>query len=129
MLEPWIVGDTTADAVAGHLYDTGRGYPAATLGVARAAPAAHVPAAEAPASRAGEPLVHGAVVALDPDRAAAAFEALDCYEGDEYARVTICTVAGLRAAAYSWVAPLTGCRPVAGGRWTARDGPARDGPA
>ena len=56
VLAPWVVGAARADAVAGRLYDTGRGYPAATL----RAPAAGV--------------VHGSVVTLDPARAEAEAE-------------------------------------------------------
>jgi gamma-glutamylcyclotransferase (GGCT)/AIG2-like uncharacterized protein YtfP len=103
VLEPWVVGEPVADAVAGQLYDTGRGYPGATFG-------------------AGPNLVHGRVVLLgEPD---AALAALDRYEGDEYARITVRTRAGVDVAAYAWTAPLTGCRPVPGGRW--RDPEAHD---
>jgi fatty-acyl-CoA synthase len=101
VLEPWVVGDPTTDAVVGQLYDTGRGYPAATF----------------PPNDPYRNLVHGNVVTLDPDRASAALEALDRYEGPEYARVAVRTQAGLEAVTYAWVAPLTACRPVAGGRW------------
>ena len=80
LLEPWTVGEVTADAVPGVLYDTGRGYPAATF------------AADAPA------LVHGVVVQLDPGRADAALAALDRYEADEYGRVTVRTRAGVDVA-------------------------------
>ncbi len=97
VLEPWVIGDPGPDAVAGRLYDTGRGYPAATF---------------AP----GADLVHGSVVVLG--RPHAALVALDRYEGDEYARITVRTRAGVEVAAYAWTAPLTGCRHVAAGRWT-----------
>jgi gamma-glutamylcyclotransferase (GGCT)/AIG2-like uncharacterized protein YtfP len=97
VLEPWVVGDPGADAVAGQLYDTGRGYPGATFD-------------------AGPHLVHGTVVTLGrPD---AALAALDRYEGDEYARITVRTQGGLDVATYAWNAALTGCRLVPGGRWT-----------
>jgi gamma-glutamylcyclotransferase (GGCT)/AIG2-like uncharacterized protein YtfP len=96
VLEPWVVGDGEPDAVAERLYDTGRGYPGATFG-------------------AGQDLVYGVVVVLaQPD---GALTALDRYEGDEYARITVGTRAGLDVATYAWTAPLTGCRLLADGRW------------
>lgn len=106
VLEPWVTGPGEADAVAGRLYDTGRGYPGATFA--------------AGAERA-ESLVHGVVVALDPDLVPAAFDALDRYEGPEYRRIEVRTEAGRTAAAYVWIAALEGCRPVPGGRWDEPD--------
>lgn len=102
VLEPWVTGPAQVDAASGCLYDTGRGYPGATFGAG----------AERP-----QTLVYGVVVTLDPDLVPAALEALDRYEGPEYARIEVRTRAGSTAAAYAWIAPLTGCRPVAGGRW------------
>jgi gamma-glutamylcyclotransferase (GGCT)/AIG2-like uncharacterized protein YtfP len=96
VLEPWVVGAPDADAVPGRLYDTGRGYPGATF-------------------EPGAGLVHGTVVVLrEPEVALAA---LDRYEGDEYARITVRTRAGVDVASYAWTAPLTGCRLVDDGRW------------
>ena len=100
VLEAWVVGVPRVDAVAGCLYDTGRGYPAATFAPDRTGP-----------------VVHGTVVSLDPGRAPAALAALDHYEGPEYERIVVRTEAGVEAATYAWIASLTGCRPVAGGRW------------
>lgn len=99
VLEPWVVGDPQPDAVRGILYDTGRGYPAATF------------------SAGADDLVLGHVVTLDEDRAAAAQDALDRYEGHEYRRVVVRTESGLEVATFAWIAPLEGCRPVAGGMW------------
>lgn len=113
VLEPWVVGESRADAVTGRLYDTGRGYPAATFDP--------VPDSEGPGR-----LVHGTVVTLDPARATAALDALDRYEGHEYRRIAVRTDAGLDVATYAWTAPLTGCRPVGGGRW--RDRPQDETP-
>jgi gamma-glutamylcyclotransferase (GGCT)/AIG2-like uncharacterized protein YtfP len=101
VLEPWVVGEPVADAVAGRLYDTGRGYPAATFETLGS-------------------LVHGTVVTLDPARAPAALDILDRYEGHEYERISVRTETGLDAATYVWIAPLTGCKPVPGGRWKDR---------
>jgi gamma-glutamylcyclotransferase (GGCT)/AIG2-like uncharacterized protein YtfP len=97
-LEPWVVGTPQPDSVPGRLYDTGRGYPGATFA-------------------GGGNAVHGTVVTLDPERARAALEALDRYEGPEYERISVRTQAGVDAATYAWIAPLTGCRAVATGRW------------
>ena len=101
VLEPWVIGPGEVDAVTGHLYDTGRGYPGATF-AAGAGP---------------ESLVHGIVVPLDPALGPDAFDTLDRYEGPEYRRIDVRTQAGRTAAAYAWIAPLAGCRPVPGGRW------------
>ncbi|MDP9335511.1 MAG: gamma-glutamylcyclotransferase [Actinomycetota bacterium] len=102
VLEPWVVGEPLADAVAGWLYDTGRGYPAAVF------------------LDEGRSLVHGTVVTLDPAAASVALDTLDRYEGPEYERISVRTETGVEAATYVWIAPLTGCRPVAGGRWRDR---------
>jgi gamma-glutamylcyclotransferase (GGCT)/AIG2-like uncharacterized protein YtfP len=110
VLEPWVTGTPAADAVPGHLYDTGRGYPGATF------------LAEGETGS----VVHGMVVTLDPGRETAALRALDRYEGPEYARVTVRTQAGITVAAYAWIAPLTGCMPVNAGRW--RDLPQAETP-
>ena len=101
VLEPWVVGAATLDAVAGRLFDTGRGYPGATFEPG--------PVDEA------HGLVHGSVVVLG--RPETALAALDRYEGDEYARITVRTAAGIDVATYAWTAPLTGCRLLADGRW------------
>ena len=98
VLEPWVTGAPEPDAVPGRLYDTGRGYPAATF-----------------AADGSE--VHGIVVTLAPERAAAALVALDRYEGDEYERITVRTQRGLDVGTYAWIAPLTGCRLLDSGRW------------
>jgi gamma-glutamylcyclotransferase (GGCT)/AIG2-like uncharacterized protein YtfP len=99
VLERWTVGTAEADAVAGVLYDTTRGYPAATF-----APDAAT-------------VVHGAVVELDPARADAALAALDRYEGREYARIVVRTAGGIAAQTYVWIAPLDSCVPIGSGRW------------
>jgi gamma-glutamylcyclotransferase (GGCT)/AIG2-like uncharacterized protein YtfP len=105
VLAPWVTGTPYQDLVAGALYDTGRGYPAAVFGDADADAAAAVGT------------VHGYVVELDAARAAEALAALDRYEGGEYERVTVRTAGGVEVTTYAWIAPLTTCRPVAGGRW------------
>ena len=99
VLAPWTVGEPVADAVPGVLFDTGRGYPAATFAVASAE------------------VVHGVVVAIDPAREADGLAALDRYEGPEYERVTVETVGAVRAFAYAWIGGDPAGRPVPGGRW------------
>jgi gamma-glutamylcyclotransferase (GGCT)/AIG2-like uncharacterized protein YtfP len=101
LLAPWTTGVTWPDAAPGALYDTGRGYPAATF------------SADAPG------LVHGVIVELDPTRAAAALAGLDRYEGDEYTRMSVRTRSGIDATTYAWTAPLDGCVALADGRWAA----------
>jgi gamma-glutamylcyclotransferase (GGCT)/AIG2-like uncharacterized protein YtfP len=102
VLQPWVTGTLHSDAVAGCLYDTGRGYPAATF------PAG----GDATGS-----VVHGVVVALEPLRTDDALRALDRYEGAEYRRVRVRTEAGTECETYTWIATLDGCRPVPGGRF------------
>lgn len=99
VLERWTIGTPHADTVPGVLYDTTRGYPAATF------------SPDAPT------VVHGVVVELDPDREAAALAALDRYEGGEYARVAVCTAGGIEAQTYTWIASVGSCVPIAAGRW------------
>jgi gamma-glutamylcyclotransferase (GGCT)/AIG2-like uncharacterized protein YtfP len=99
LLEPWTVGAPEPAAVPGTLYDTGRGYPAATF-------------------EPGSPgLVHGVVVALEASGSEAALDAMDRYEAHEYARVEVRTASGLPAVAYAWTAPMDVCTAVPGGRW------------
>jgi gamma-glutamylcyclotransferase (GGCT)/AIG2-like uncharacterized protein YtfP len=99
LLERWTIGAPVVDAVRGQLFDTGRGYPAATF------------SGDAP------DVVHGVVVDLDPARIDTALRTLDRYEASEYDRVTVRTVAGRATLTYEWVASLNGCVAVAGGRW------------
>jgi gamma-glutamylcyclotransferase (GGCT)/AIG2-like uncharacterized protein YtfP len=108
VLAQWATGTPCADRVAGILYDTGRGYPAAVFADAGFGD---------DDAAISEGTVHGYVVELDPARATEALTALDCYEGSEYARVTVRTAGGVEVATYAWIAPLNGCRPVADGRW------------
>jgi gamma-glutamylcyclotransferase (GGCT)/AIG2-like uncharacterized protein YtfP len=105
VLAPWATGTPCEDRVAGVLYDTGRGYPAAVFG-----------GTDAEGRRTGR-TVHGYVVELDALRSADALAALDHYEGEEYERITVRTADGVEASTYAWIAPLQGCRPVANGRW------------
>ena len=114
VLEPWVTGAPEPDAVAGRLYDTGRGYPAATF-LSDGDDLVHGGLVHGGLVHGG--LVHGMCVTLAPDRADAALVALDRYEGDEYERITVQTLRGLEVATYAWTAPLTGCRAVETGRW------------
>jgi gamma-glutamylcyclotransferase (GGCT)/AIG2-like uncharacterized protein YtfP len=108
VLEPWVVGAPRPDTVAGCLYDTGRGYPAATFTADPEAAGSVVH---------GMGVVHGIVVTLDPSRSEAALAALDRYEGSEYRRIPVRTEAGEECETFTWIATLTGCRPVPGGRF------------
>ena len=114
VLEPWATGEGVADAVVGRLYDTGRGYPAATF------------SADCEGDQAG--IVHGTVVTLDPGRDRAALRALDRYEGHEYERITVRTRSGIDVATYAWIASLRGCRRLVTGRWGEPPEPETRGP-
>jgi gamma-glutamylcyclotransferase (GGCT)/AIG2-like uncharacterized protein YtfP len=100
-LQRWCTGEPRPDAVPGLLYDTGRGYPAATFAAAATG------------------LVHGVVVEIEPRRAGEAMARLDRYEGPEYERIEVRTTAGADVFTYAWIAPLDGCVPVPDGRWRA----------
>jgi gamma-glutamylcyclotransferase (GGCT)/AIG2-like uncharacterized protein YtfP len=69
--------------VAGALYDTGRGYPAACF------------------DDDGE--VPGWVLTIEPSAHARLLALLDRVEGDEYRRVRVATVDGRSVEAYDWV--------------------------
>jgi gamma-glutamylcyclotransferase (GGCT)/AIG2-like uncharacterized protein YtfP len=84
--------------VPGRLYDTGRGYPAATFAAG------------------GGPVVGVVLVLGDPD---AALAHLDEFEGEEYERVTVRTSAGDEVLTYAWRAPLAGLALVPGADWAA----------
>jgi gamma-glutamylcyclotransferase (GGCT)/AIG2-like uncharacterized protein YtfP len=95
--------------VAGRLYDTGRGYPAATFG------------------RRDDELVHGVVLTLLVD--GTLWERLDAFEAEEYERVVVRVGGGAGGGeggagggdagvfTYDWRAPLDGLVPIPGGRW------------
>jgi len=132
VLEPWTVGVPRLDAVAGRLYDTGRGYPAATFGD-RPPPADQTGVVEGQTGvvegqtgvvegqtgvvEGQTGVVEGIVVTIDPARAEEALAALDRYEGAEYRRVAVRTRGGVEAAAYDWIAPIDGLHPIPGGSW------------
>jgi gamma-glutamylcyclotransferase (GGCT)/AIG2-like uncharacterized protein YtfP len=82
--------------VRGRLYDTGRGYPAAIF---------HAAGTE----------VGGYVLTLwDPETTLAH---LDSFEGHEYVRKEVETVAGERVWSYEWQADLAPLRLLDGGIW------------
>ena len=93
LLAPYVTG-SRRNAVSGHLYDTGRGYPGAVFG----------PVQE---------LVHGWCCTL----ADAPLGEIDAFEGDEYERITVRCTDGTDAVAYRWIAPLAGCEPIRSGMW------------
>ena len=70
VLEPWVTGEPFADAAVGCLYDTGRGYPAATFeGHDSEATEGERSVESTQKNRTcGWSLVHGTVVTLDPAR-------------------------------------------------------------
>jgi gamma-glutamylcyclotransferase (GGCT)/AIG2-like uncharacterized protein YtfP len=98
MLEPHAVAwrDTS---VAGRLYDTGNGWPAAVLG-------------------GGSDRVPGAVVELSADRAEQLLAVLDEAEGvpDLFVRIRVETLAGDHAWAYSRPGPVAGLARIE--RWS-----------
>jgi gamma-glutamylcyclotransferase (GGCT)/AIG2-like uncharacterized protein YtfP len=84
-LQPFVVDDGHDESVAGALYDTGHGYPAAKFG------------------RNG--VIHGRVYPLRVDRLDECLEVLDEVEGavqDLFRRVSITTATGVKAWAYEY---------------------------
>ena len=102
-LEPFALGATPA-TVAGLLYDTGQGWPAATF------------------DEAATDLIPGTLVELDPARAEEALALMDEIEetADEvFVRVAITTSAGRAAWAYHCATPGPGMTRIA--RWSSTD--------
>jgi gamma-glutamylcyclotransferase (GGCT)/AIG2-like uncharacterized protein YtfP len=100
ILEPFVVGPGAPDSVAGTLYDTGEGYPAASF-------------------ESGDRRVVGRVFRLDGGRLAEALEVLDEVEDAVlglYRRVRVVTDAGLEAWTYQYGTGLQ-LTPIAGGDW------------
>ena len=93
LLEPHATGIRPAQ-VAGRLYDTGDGYPAAVFDD-------------------GAPPVHGWCCVIDSSHLAD----LDRFEGADYVRVPVVTSDGTAAVAYEWIAALAECVLIPGGRW------------
>jgi gamma-glutamylcyclotransferase (GGCT)/AIG2-like uncharacterized protein YtfP len=87
LLEPLVTGTPRPVTLPGALYDTGRGYPALSLG--------------------DGPGVPGWVVEL---RAGAQWSAVDTYEGPEYERVRVRLPDGTECWTYVWIEAFTGMR-------------------
>ena len=84
-LEPFVVDEGEDCSVAGMLYDTGHGYPAARFG--------------------GDGVIHGRVYPLTLDRLDECLVLLDEVEGavqDLFRRVSITTATGVEAWAYEY---------------------------
>ena len=104
-LAPFALDAGTPAAVAGWLFDTGHGYPAARFAWE--------------ASDTTAPVIHGTAFAIDPTRLAEAWHVLDEVEGAVaglYRRVTVRLVDGAVACAYEYGGGLE-LRPIASGRW------------
>ena len=103
-LEPFATGHRPA-LVAGHLYDSGYGWPVAAF-----------------ADGVDSDVVPGTLVDLDPERADEALEVLDDVEAtatDLLGRVVVTTLEGVTAWAYHCVAPEPGMLRI--DRWTSTD--------
>lgn len=101
-LEPWVDDDGSDDTVAGRLFDTGLGYPAAVFGD-------------------GGTIV-GRTYALRPATTEAALASIDAEEASvpgRYHRVDVVTGRGVRAWAYAYGGGLD-LVPIAGGDWAGR---------
>ncbi len=89
------VAEATRDSVAGRLYDTGQGYPAAIFG-------------------ATSETIEGYVLRLRPDRADEALRAFTEMEAGLYHPTTVTTTQGIEATAYEWLGATEGLTPVHG---------------
>lgn len=99
-LAPYAADDGTIDSVGGRLYDTGRGYPAATFG--------------------DDGVIHGRVFGLRPDTLDEALAVIDAEESSVeglYQRVVVETHGGRQAFAYAYGRGLD-LTPIPSGRWT-----------
>lgn len=102
-LAQFVDGQGAIDAVAGDLFDTGEGYPAAVFGSAAT--------------------IHGRVFDLVADRLDAALATLDEVEGAVdglYHRVELTTAGGCTVWAYQYGGGLA-LRPIVSGSWADRE--------
>ena len=97
--------------VPGRLFDTGRGYPAATF----REHGGTTTTTGGPTAAGAPVVVEGVVLSLAPEEHL--WARLDAFEGDEYERLQVRTEAGDAVFTYHWRAPLDGFVPIAGGRW------------
>jgi gamma-glutamylcyclotransferase (GGCT)/AIG2-like uncharacterized protein YtfP len=98
-LEPFAVDTGIPDRVAGRLFDTGLGYPAARFGP--------------------DGVIHGRTFVLRPERADEALAVLDGVEGavdGDYRRARLTTSAGLDAWGYECAGDLV-LTPIESGSW------------
>ena len=91
------VASTAPDTVAGRLFDTGAGYPAAKFG--------------------GTGRIRGYVLRIVPDRAAEAAEAIANLEGNLFRPANVETESGVDAVAYEFVGSTEGMTPIGDGTW------------
>ena len=89
----------THTTVAGLLFDTGAGYPAAVFGADGAR-------------------ITGSAITFHAARASAALERLDRYEGPEYRRIVVDDGHG-PLYAYEWIAPRDRLIVIPSGSWSA----------
>lgn len=129
ILAPYVDDDGADDSVAGRLFDTGRGYPAAVFAdgmLAGSDPDSHGTSAPNTVrqstglqSKGPSATVYGRTYALRTERLADALAALDHEEGTVaglYHRVVVTTEAGVDAWAYSYGDGLE-LTPIESGDW------------
>ena len=103
-LEPFVRDAGTPDEVAGTLFDTGQGYPAAVFG--------------------GTGRIVGTVFGLhDPERALSVLDDVEGGVAGLYRRVAVTTRSGTTVWAYAYGGGLD-LVPIEGGCWSARRGAA-----
>jgi gamma-glutamylcyclotransferase (GGCT)/AIG2-like uncharacterized protein YtfP len=109
-----LVADDVVDrrraALAGTLYDTGRGYPAVVL----AGPDG------AGGDGGADVRVEGWLLGLPDPAAAAVLDRLDDVEGPQYRRATVTTLDGTEAVTYEWIGAADGFTALAG-LWSSED--------
>jgi gamma-glutamylcyclotransferase (GGCT)/AIG2-like uncharacterized protein YtfP len=92
------VASTMPETVAGSLFDTGNGYPAAKFG------------------EDGD-RIKGYVLRLVPERAAEATEAIADLEGNLFRPITVETESGVAATAYEYIASTENMTRISDGVW------------
>jgi gamma-glutamylcyclotransferase (GGCT)/AIG2-like uncharacterized protein YtfP len=97
------VASTTPDRVAGRLFDSGAGYPAAKFA-------------------AGDAEVEGYVLRIRPDRAAEATETIAELEGNLFRPVTVETSGGTTAVAYEYIGSTEDMEELPDGVWDREEG-------
>ena len=103
-----LVAETTPDAVAGRLFDSGAGYPAAVV------------------DESGKDMISGYVLRFLPERAAEANAIIADTENNLFRPTRVQTASGTSAIAYEWVGATSDLAHLPNGNWDRSLEPSRE---